>query len=545
MRMTVVAAVAALLVGAVALATVPTCQATTHLKETFEDGAGWMQRWVHSEAKKAGVSDAIGKYNGQWKLKEDDNGARLVMAAAHKHYGLSRQLDTPVTFEDKDDDLIVQYEVRFEEPMECGGAYMKLLTNTDDLDLSQLTDKTPYTILFGPDKCGASNHLRFIYRFKHPVTGEYKEVHARQVSASESLLFSHTRTNLVALVLRPDNTFSLHINGEEVSRGVLTAKDDFDPALMPSPTIDDPTDFKPEDWDDREMIDDPEDVKPDDWDEDAPATIPDMDATMPPEWDESAPELIPDPEAVQPEDWDEEEDGEWEAPLVPNPACDTGCGPWVRPTIPNPAYKGKWKPRRINNPNYMGVWAPRQIPNPEHFEESDPFHKLAPIGAAAFELWTVTKGVSFSNILITSSHEGADALAQQWAEKRKAEDIASGEGGLAFQLELLLDELQDKPHLGIAATAVVGGIIALICLRKPRERPRATGVRRPQQQQQAEDDDEQEEEGNERQEREQDGGDDGDDGNEQDGAGDDDEGDDDDDDDEDEEEEEEENNEEE
>ena len=39
-------------------------------------------------------------------------------------------------------------------------------------------------------------------------------------------------------------------------------------------------------------------------------------------------------EAKQPEDWDDEEDGDWEAPQVPNPKCKEapGCGEWKRPT---------------------------------------------------------------------------------------------------------------------------------------------------------------------------------------------------------------------
>ncbi|KAM3575400.1 hypothetical protein VYU27_002624, partial [Nannochloropsis oceanica] len=51
--------------------------------------------------------------------------------------------------------------------------------------------------------------------------------------------------------------------------------------------------------------------------------------------------MVPDPEAVMPEDWDEDEDGDWEAPTVVNPACveGPGCGEWVRPTKPNPEYK--------------------------------------------------------------------------------------------------------------------------------------------------------------------------------------------------------------
>ena len=52
---------------------------------------------------------------------------------------------------------------------------------------------------------------------------------------------------------------------------------------------------------------------------------------------------------------DEEMDGEWEAPQIPNPACETapGCGEWKRPRINNPQYKGKWKAPLVDNPNYQ------------------------------------------------------------------------------------------------------------------------------------------------------------------------------------------------
>ena len=59
-------------------------------------------------------------------------------------------------------------------------------------------------------------------------------------------------------------------------------------------------------------------------------------------------------EASQPEDWDEEEDGEWEPPKVPNPACKEGpgCGEWKRPLKQNPDYKGKWTAPLIDNADY-------------------------------------------------------------------------------------------------------------------------------------------------------------------------------------------------
>jgi len=59
-------------------------------------------------------------------------------------------------------------------------------------------------------------------------------------------------------------------------------------------------------------------------------------------------------DSAQPEDWDTEEDGEWEAPSIPNPKCKgaPGCGPWTRPLKPNPAHKGKWSAPLIDNPEY-------------------------------------------------------------------------------------------------------------------------------------------------------------------------------------------------
>jgi len=36
--------------------------------------------------------------------------------------------------------------------------------------------------------------------------------------------------------------------------------------------------------------------------------------------------MVPDPEAAMPENWDEDEDGDWEAPMVMNPAVSRGGG---------------------------------------------------------------------------------------------------------------------------------------------------------------------------------------------------------------------------
>ena len=77
-------------------------------------------------------------------------------------------------------------------------------------------------------------------------------------------------------------------------------------------------------------------MKPEDWVDDA--NIPDPTSMKPEDWVEEA--TIVDPEAAQPEDWSAEEDGEWEAPQIPNPAY---SGEWRQKTMPNPHYKGVWE----------------------------------------------------------------------------------------------------------------------------------------------------------------------------------------------------------
>lgn len=77
----------------------------------------------------------------------------LVLKSKAKHAAISARLDKPFMFVEKP--LIVQYEVVLQEGQECGGAYLKLLSaGKDTSDLRNFHDKTPYTIMFGPDKCG-------------------------------------------------------------------------------------------------------------------------------------------------------------------------------------------------------------------------------------------------------------------------------------------------------------------------------------------------------------------------------------------------------
>merc|ERR1719421_1678227 len=197
------------------------------------------------------------------------------------------------------------------------------------------------------------------------------------------------------------------------------------------------------------MINDPDASKPDDWDEDAPKKIPDMSIDKPADWWDDEPEKIPDPSASVPEDWDEEDDGVWDAPLVPNPKCsNSGCGEWKRPMIYNPDYKGKWIHPQIDNPDYVGEWAPRQIENPNFFVDETPFDFPA-IGAVAIEVMTNYAGTSFDNILIATSAEAASKFATgTFGIKAGAEKSKSGDRERAERHKARLKYLEDGSILG-------------------------------------------------------------------------------------------------
>merc|ERR1711994_1097963 len=116
-------------------------------------------------------------------------------------------------------------------------------------------------------------HVIFNYKGKNLLV--------KKEPTAETDQLSHVYT----LLVKPDNTYEVFVDGDSKQKGSLE-----------------------EDWDFLEprKIKDPEVSKPDDWVDDAK-----MD---------------------DPEDWDDEADGEWEPPM-----------------IDNPEYKGEWKAKRIGN----------------------------------------------------------------------------------------------------------------------------------------------------------------------------------------------------
>jgi calnexin len=334
---------------------------------------------------------------------ENDKGVQLTKDM--RHYGFGTQFPEPLVMKGKD--VFIQYELKIEEEHKCGGAYIKLPmkpSGEDVVDLTSFSNDTPYTIMFGPDRCGSSNKVHFIIQYQNPISLTWEEKHYNETIPTK---MSDDSTHLYTLAIRKESTFDIFIDGVLINSGSLLTH--MIPAINPIGEIDDPEDTKPTDWVDIAETFDTTVVKPDDWDENAPSRLPDPLAKKPAEWDEAAHSEIPDPSASKPEDWDDDEDGEWEAPSVPNPACDTGCGPWSPPMVYNSEYKGIWSPPRIPNADYKGPWAPQKIANPNFFLHESPLEHLPDIAGLVVEVWTTSGAILFDNFVISNS---LDAMAE-------------------------------------------------------------------------------------------------------------------------------------
>lgn len=447
-----------------------------YFADHFDDMKKFTSTWIKSEAKKDDTAEEIAKYDGEWEVELPKrvllpNDLGLVLKSKAKHAAIAARLNRPFVFSDRP--LVVQYEVNLQDGQECGGSYIKLLSSgKDTTDLKQFRDKTPYTIMFGPDKCGNDIKLHFIFRHINPINGTITEKHCRKAKDRLDEPFKDKQPHLYQLVVRPDNTYLIRFDHKIINEGSLFTE--FTPPVNPPREIDDPNDSKPENWDEREKIADPDAKKPDDWNENEPPQIEDPSASKPEGWLDDVEEMIPDPNAEKPADWDVEMDGEWEAPLIANPICENavGCGLWKAPMISNPNYKGKWRAPLIDNPNYQGKWAPRKIPNPDFFEDKNPF-KMATIAAIGIELWSMSSDILFDNLIITDD----EVVAREWAAetydlKRKLIDRES-----ETFVSRVLKFSNENPWMWAVLLVVVGLpvsiIIYLACTSKNTSSPTA------------------------------------------------------------------------
>jgi len=354
--------------------------ATVHFKEDF--GTGWESRWVVSKVKEA--DGTLGKWAhsaGKY-FNDADKDKGIQTSEDARFYQISAKFPK---FSNKDKDLVIQYSVKFDQAIDCGGAYIKLLP--PGLDQSKFEGDSAYNVMFGPDVCGSTRKVHAILNYKGTNYLTKKNVYPETTQYT---------SHLYTFVLHPDQSYDIWIDGESKQTGTIF--EDWD--IVPPKQIPDPALSKPADWVDEPKIADPAAKKPDGWDD--------------------IPKEIADPDAKKPEDWDDELDGEWEAPQ-----------------IVNPEYKGEWNAPLIDNPAYKGEWVHPLIDNPDYFEDKNIYaydHEFL-----GLEIWQVKSGTVFDNILITDSVEEAKSFAtgefktlqegektmREEAEKKEREEAAA------------------------------------------------------------------------------------------------------------------------
>ncbi|XP_012922692.1 calreticulin-like [Heterocephalus glaber] len=341
-------------------------QRQIYLHEEFEDGVysldGWKKRWVQSkhQADYGKFQLSAGRFYGHI---EKDKGLQTTEDA--KFYALSTRFEP---FSNENETLVVQFSVKHEQGIDCGGGYVKLFPAT--LNQEDMHSESEYYIMFGPDICGFGNNIvQVILQYQGKYHANNKTIKCR----------INKDTHLYTLIIHPNATYAVKIDNEQVTAGGL--EDDW--AFLPPRKIKDPYARKPRKWDERLQIEDPEDKKPEDWEDF---------------------EFIPDPDAKKPDDWNEVIDGQWEGPL-----------------IPNLKYKGQWKPRIIDNPNYQGEWIHPEIDNPEYKPDPTLCHYYN-ISVLGLELWQVKSGSIFDNFLLTNDEEFAEEVGNKtWGIRKDVE----------------------------------------------------------------------------------------------------------------------------
>lgn len=339
--------------------------ATVYFRDDFSD-SNWESRWVVSTKRPEHERGTVGLSAGKYFTDETaERGLKTLDDA--RFYTLSTGFEE---FSNKEKTLVLQYSLKQDQGIDCGGGYVKL--HPAGLDQKNYDGDAEYNIMFGPDICGSTRRTHVI------LTKDGKNHLIREDVPTETDIYTHVYT----LIVSPDNTFKVLIDNKETRAGEIEEHwDILEPKVIPDPAI-----SKPADWVDVTHIDDPEDLKPEGYDDIQPE--------------------IQDPEASKPADWDDELDGEWEAPRVPNPA-----------------YKGPWRPRRIANPEYKGEWVHPKIDNPAYVSDSG-LYAFKSFKFLGVEVWQVKAGSIFGNFLVTDDVELAHAEAEKVLARVEGEKAA-------------------------------------------------------------------------------------------------------------------------
>jgi hypothetical protein len=111
-----------------------TCCITTSLSEKdflfvekFESDP-FVEKWSKSSDLKY-IGQPIAWASSDTSAPGFENDKGLVLTEAMKYYGVGSKFSTPVSLGDENE-LVFQYELKFDDTLECGGAYIKLLRDS-------------------------------------------------------------------------------------------------------------------------------------------------------------------------------------------------------------------------------------------------------------------------------------------------------------------------------------------------------------------------------------------------------------------------------
>uniref|UniRef100_A0A4X2KP45 Calreticulin 3 n=1 Tax=Vombatus ursinus TaxID=29139 RepID=A0A4X2KP45_VOMUR len=268
--------------------------ATVYFQEEFLDGESWRNRWIPStnDSNFGHFRLSSGKFYGDI---QKDKGLQTTENA--KFYAISSRFKP---FSNKGKTLVIQYTVKHEQKMDCGGGYIKIFPS--DLDQKNLNRKSQYYIMFGPDICGFDiKKVHVILFYKNQYHSNKKPIRCKVDG------FTH----LYTLTLRPDLTYEVKIDTDIIESGNIE-----------------------EDWD--------------------LGGVRKMEKSLPvqehgdglKDWDKH----FLDASANKPSDWNSELDGEWQPSLIQKPKYKDGL---KSENMDNSDYKDVWLHQKIENPGYL------------------------------------------------------------------------------------------------------------------------------------------------------------------------------------------------
>lgn len=198
----------------------------------FDDYQSDLAKWTHTK-----VFDYLGQFKaGQIACSVVKGDRALTIPETAKRYGLSTKVTSMDHLPEKE--VVLQYEAKFDQGIAYGNAYVKLPAG--QFDSASLKRAKFYSIMFGSDKCGSTDKVRFIFQSTNPVTGKIAEHPLRERPSVASTLTKRLICTLSSSGLMAYLSLTLTMS----QRKTVILADKLYPPVQPQKEIDDRDDRK-------------------------------------------------------------------------------------------------------------------------------------------------------------------------------------------------------------------------------------------------------------------------------------------------------------